>query len=275
MGQKKIFATLFVVLAIACSNPAEKTKKVDTNSENVEEKQLSDAQKLVAGIEQIHRKHVFESFDAVQFDLNLTFGGKERFDGRISMRTNGSAIKTENNNSIKLWNGTKAMVLPDTLNNESARFGLLTWAYFFAAPYKLNDPGTKHEFLGQLQLGESELEANKLTFNKGIGDTPNDWYIVYKDENSDLLAAMAYIVTSGETDLEEAEKDPHVITYEAYVEVGGVPFATQWNFWTWNQEGEMDKLLGNATVSNIEFIKKAGDLFNLTASLDYPDLVED
>jgi len=106
-----------------------------------------------------------------------------------------------------------------------------------------------------------------MTFEKGIGDTPEDWYIVYKDRNSDLLAAMAYIVTSGEKTVEEAEKDPHVITYEAYTEVGGIPFATQWNFWTWNEAGEMNKLLGSATVSNIEFTEKEGDMFQLTASL--------
>ena len=269
MTRKKISATLFMALVIACSNPDKQTNKDESSSENVEKMQLTDAKKLVKSIEQTHRKDVFESFDAVQFDLNLTFGGKERFDGRIYMMTNGGAIKMEDKNSIKLWDGTNAMILPDTSNNESARFGLFTWSYFFAAPYKLNDPGTKHEFLGQIQLGETKFDANKLTFEKGIGDTPDDWYIVYKDGNSDLLAAMAYIVTSGETDLEEAEKDPHVITYEAYIEVEGVPFATQWNFWTWNQEGEMSKLLGTATVSNVEFIKKAGDLFSLSASLDY------
>ncbi|MDB4060624.1 hypothetical protein OAD50_05285 [Vicingaceae bacterium] len=82
--------------------------------------------------------------------------------------------------------------------------------------------------------------------------------------NSDLLAAMAYIVTGGETSVEDAEKTPHVITYEAYVEVKGVPVATQWNFWTWNQAWEMNKLLGSATVSNVDFLEKAGDTFNFT-----------
>ena len=189
--------------------------------------------------------------------------------GRVYLLTVGSKIKIEDATGLKYWDGNNAMVLPNEENNEKARFDLLTWSYFFTAPYKLSDPIVKQEFLGKSRLGDADYEANKMTFEKGIGDTPEDWCIVYKGNNSDLLAAMAYIVTSGETSIEEAEKDPHLITYKGYTEVEGIPFATQWNFWTWNEAGEMNKLLGRATVSNIEFTKKAGDMFQLTASVDY------
>ena len=52
-----------------------------------------------------------------------------------------------------------------------------------------------------------------MTFDRGIGDAPDDWYVVYKDNNSDLLAALVYIVTGGGTSVEVAEEDPHTITY--------------------------------------------------------------
>lgn len=116
-------------------------------------------------------------------------------------------------------------------------------------------------------MGESEYSANKLTFGNGVGDTPEDWYVVYKDRNSDLLAAMVCIITGGGIALEDAEKDPHVITYEAHIALDGMPFATIWNFWTWTKEGKMNTLLGSASVSNILLIKKAGDLSSPTASL--------
>ncbi len=106
------------------------------------------------------------------------------------------------------------------------------------------------------------FETGKLTFGENVGDSPDDWYIVYKEKESSLLAAMAYIVTASSS-VEEAEEDPHAITYEAYTEVGGIPFATQWNFWTWNEQGELNKLLGSATISNIKFIKNSLDEFKI------------
>lgn len=260
-----ILAVLLLAMSVSCTNSTDKSKAVE--EETIEGGvKISDTENLVAAIESAHQKSMFNSYQAIQFEFNLNFGGKERFNGRLYMLIDGSKIKMEDASTVKYWDGSKAMVLPSKENNEKARFDLLTWSYFFSAPYKLNDPGTNHEYLGEIPLGDSKFEANKLTFDKGVGDTPDDWYIIYKDKSSDLLAAMAYIVTSGGTDVEEAEKDPHLITYEAYDVVNGVPFATQWNFWTWTKEGEMKKLLGSATISNIQFIKKAGDIFDLTAS---------
>ena len=53
---------------------------------------------------------------------------------------------------LKYWDGKKAMVLPDNVDDKNARFGLLTWSYFFAAPYKLSDPGTNHKYLSDIPL---------------------------------------------------------------------------------------------------------------------------
>ena len=125
---------------------------------------------------------MFEQNEVVQFDLQLNFGGKERFNGRVYVMISGAKIKMEDDSTLMFWNGEKAMVLPSTENNEKARFDLLTWSYFFTAPYKLSDPGTNHQFLGSSFLGGAEYDANKLTFDQGTGDTPEDWYIVYKDK---------------------------------------------------------------------------------------------
>ena len=266
MGTKVIFTATLLTLVFACANPADqKADEKSSAAEFQDSTKLAASKDLVESIEIAHGEKLFRKNEAIQFDLNLTFGGKERFNGTLFTRTDGSEVKMVDSAGVKYWDGSKVRLIPSDTNMKKARFDLLTWSYFFLAPYKLNDPGTNHAYLGDMPLGEASFPANKLTFNQGVGDTPDDWYVVYKDSNSDLLAAMAYIVTSGDTKVEEAEKDPHVITYEAYVEVGGIPFATQWNFWTWNKEGEMKKLLGSATISNIKFEKKAGDTFNLAA----------
>lgn len=259
---KNSIVYLFVLFLVhsACGNVEQDKTKVQT--EEVKDK----ASQMIQDIEGVHQKESFRSFEAVEFDLQLTFGGKERFNGAISMTTNGTRVLMTDSSGAKLWDGEKALDATTMMEDGAAKFGLLTWSYFFAAPYKLSDPGTTSKYLAEKELGGNSYEAFKLSFGADVGDSPDDWYIVYKDLNSDLLAGMAYIVTGGGTSIEDAEKDPHLITYEAYAEISGIPFATQWNFWTWNDAGEMKKLLGSATVSNIKLIKKAGDLLNLTAS---------
>lgn len=226
----------------------------------VEEKQLTEAESMIQEIEIAHNKTKYEAKEVIQFDLNLIFGGKTRFNGRLSMTPNGGLVRLEDSTKTMIWDGENAYLFPDTIAYEKTRFDVLTWSYFFAAPYKLNDPGAKHEYLASKMLNDQAFSALKLSFESGVGDSPDDWYVVYQDQESKLLAALAYIVTYGKSK-EAAESDPHAITYEAYTEVDGIPFATQWNFWTWNEKGELNKLLGEAQISNIQFIKKAEGMF--------------
>lgn len=46
-------------------------------------------------------------------------------------------------------------------------------------------------------LDEKDHQTAKLTFEKGIGDAPDDWYVVYTDPENNTMQAAAYIVTFG------------------------------------------------------------------------------
>ena len=123
---RKVFlAVTIVAMSSACSFSS------DNNVAKEEPKvEFTDAEKLVAEIEKTHKKEVFEQNEVVQFDLQLNFGGKERFNGRVYVMISGAKIKMEDDSTLMFWNGEKAMVLPSTENNEKARFDLLTWSYF-------------------------------------------------------------------------------------------------------------------------------------------------
>lgn len=226
---------------------------------------------FIQSIEEAHQKAKIKQKEVIQFDLNLSFGGKTKFNGSIVMTPSGNLIKMKDSARTLIWDGNDVLISPDSANTEGARFSVLTWSYFFAAAYKLSDPGAQMKLLGEKSLKNLAVEnadstgfnydAARLYFGDEVGDSPDDWYIVYKDKETNLLAAMAYIVTFGGKSKEKAEETPHLITYEAYADVEGIPIATQWNFWTWNQEGEMGKLLGEARLTNIKFIKQTTDLF--------------
>lgn len=246
--------SLLILLIYACDSQIQK-----------EEHNATPAQDFIQPIQRAHKDSIFQTHSHVQFDLKLIFSSKLRFDGQVYIDLNNHRVKMQDSSKTMIWDGENAYVFPANLDYSKARFDLLTWSYFFLAPYKLDDPGTHFELLGLKKLNDKNFEAGKLSFDKGVGDSPDDWYICYQDPESELLAAMAYIVTYFKKTA-EAEKDPHCISYEAYESVGGIPFATVWNFWTWNEAGELNKLLGTAQISQIQFTKKAPGFFEPDAT---------
>ncbi|MUP46359.1 hypothetical protein E0K83_11450 [Gramella sp. BOM4] len=206
-------------------------------------------------IEEAHNKTAFMTHEAVAFDIKLMFGGKNRLNGEVSMLTNSTKVRLDKNNGTTvIYDGEQVYITPDTANVAGARFDIFTWQYFFAMPFKLTDPGTVWEDPKKHLLDSLEYDAAKLSFESSIGDSPDDWYVVYQDPETSRLKAAAYIVTYSK-DQEEAEKDPHAIVYSDYTMLGGVAFATKWNFHNWSQENGLGEKLGEARISNIRFFK--------------------
>ncbi len=250
---KKLKQYFLILIAsfslLACTQISSKETESDENLNFVE------------SIELAHHANSWYTEELIEFDLELYFGGKERFNGRVYMTPGGGKVRMEGKEEVlMIFDGDKAFISPDSLSLKKARFDLLTWSYFFAAPYKLSDPGTNIEELGRNVLGDNSYNSARLTFDQGVGDSPEDWYVLYQDTATNYLVGMAYIVTYSQSK-EEAEQDPHLITYESFVNIGPYPIATNWNFWTWNMEGEMDKLLGTATISNLKFSPSNSGLF--------------
>ena len=212
-------------------------------------------------VEQAHAKDAFKAYEAIQFDIQLFFGGRERLNGTLTLSTDSrqGLIATKEGKKI-YFQDDKIYFAPDTENVAGTRFSAYTWPYFFMLPYKLNDPGTVwNDYPDKSMNGENYL-THKLSFEPGTGDAPDDWYVVYADEESELLQAAAYIVTAGQSQ-EEAEKDPHAIEYLKYETVQGIPIATAWKFWGWQADQGLTDQLGEAQLSNIQMLKETGEVF--------------
>ncbi len=252
---KRLILPFLVLSFLACNNQEKKA---------TEQKQEAG---LIEKIEAKHHKDRYYNYEMVQFDLHLVFKGKVRFDGTVYMSPDGGMVRMEDSSKVMIWDGHNAYTSDSSAKSmKRTRFDLLTWSYFFAAPYKLSDPGTRFEDQGTRNLNGTPFNAGLLTFDKGTGDSPDDWYVVYATQEEHLLAGMAYIVTY-RTAKKDAEKDPHAITYEAYTDVQGIPISTQWNFWSWNESGDLNRLLGSGVISQVEFKKVEEDLFKPSSNL--------
>ncbi|HEX2253229.1 MAG TPA: hypothetical protein VHQ65_08175, partial [Thermoanaerobaculia bacterium] len=205
-------------------------------------------------IEESHGAEAWRRQEAVAADVVLEFGGDRVFEGRLLFPPDMSASRLElAGGTVAVWDGEAAWVSPASAELPRARFHLLTWPYFLALPFKLRDPGTRLEDLGERPLSGTAYQAARLTFEPGTGDTPDDWYVLYRDPASERLIAAAYIVTYG-TPAEQAEAEPHAITYEDFQEVEGVQVPTTWRFWSWNEEEGVDgEPIGRVALENVRF----------------------
>jgi|AntRauTorcE11898_2_1112593.scaffolds.fasta_scaffold24842_2 hypothetical protein len=234
-----------------------------TNKENASEKQQAEVETIrhefAAPIEKAHNMTAWKQKNALKTDIHVTFGGQTAMKGTLIVEAGGPGIRLEmGDNTVAVFDGQQTWVFPsDSAINP---FNVQTWAYFLKAPYKLNDPGTNIEPKGATQMNGRMYNTAKLTFASSTGDTPDDWYMLYRDQESNQLHAMAYIVTAGKT-VEEANKEPHAITYDNVEMMDGIPVSTTWNFWGWSEEnGFSDQPIGEASLNNTQFVQK-GNLF--------------
>ncbi|CAA6803932.1 MAG: Unknown protein [uncultured Aureispira sp.] len=261
MRHLSILSFLLFSFLVSCStSTTEETNGPNTESkENITEatspKKHSNENVFVASVEEAHQRAAFLTKKAIQFDILLSFGGKERLNGTILVTTDSRQAVTTYKNGEKLYyNEDNVYHAPTMENAKRARFNAYTWPYFALFPYKLSDPGTNWSAYEQTSLNEKEYLSQKLSFDAGTGDDPGDWYIVYADKETHLIDVAAYIVTAGKTQA-EAEEDPHAIQYKDYTMVDGIPIPQRWIFWEWRKEGGLTKELGSAAISNIKFVE--------------------
>lgn len=270
-----------LLLTAACAPPAgDGTPASDAPAEappatdGAAEAALEDADQRFAAafagpIEATHGAEAWYGKDAVAADVAIEFGGNRVFAGdmlftptmekaRVDLPGTGDAT-----GASVVWDGGTAWVSPADAEFPRARFHVLTWPYFLAAPMKLRDPGTRLEDLGSRTMEGRTYDVARLSFEGAVGDTPDDWYVLYRDGETNRLAAMAYIVTYG-TPREDAEAEPHAITYEDFTTVDGVEIPTTWRFWLWNEEdGIHGDPIGRVELSEVRFMTPGPEAFEV------------
>ena len=258
-------AALALLLAAACAPPAEDGGAGAQAS--AEPADRAEAQAAIppfaAAVEAAHGADAWRSHDAFAADAALFYGGQRVFEGTITLTPDAARTRTERaaDGAVLVFDGDTAWVSPADAEWPMARFHALTWPYFAAAPFKLADPGSHLGPLGERDLLGTPHEAARLTFDPGIGDSPDDWYVLYRDPATGRLAAMAYVVTYGRT-AEEAEQEPHAIVYGEFVDVEGVQVPTVWQLYNWSEEeGVHGDPLGRLELSNPRFVEPGPETF--------------
>ncbi|BAM03536.1 hypothetical protein [Phycisphaera mikurensis] len=216
------------------------------------------AEAFVDRIEAAHGVAAYRTHAAVAADFEIAYPGMFAMAGSIVFDTPVGRSRMElDDGSVWVFDGRTAWVAEGSPTTQRARFHLLTWPYFFAAATKLRDPGSQLSGPEMLAVKDPDdvRPAVKLTFDAGVGDSPEDWYHAFADEQG-RLDALGYIVTYGKGRA-AAEESPSICIYDAFEEIDGVTVPVAWTTWPWRPTegivGETHK--GKTRFTNVRFVE--------------------
>lgn len=162
------------------------------------------------------------------------------------------------------WDGKKAWVKPDTLNMPyNVRFWSLTPYFFAAQPFVLGNEGTNLELLPEETYKDRLQDVVKVTFEDGVGDAPDDYYILYFDQETHQLGVIRYIVSYPGY----FEKGKHLpekfMALEGKQEVDNIIFPKAYKTYWWKNDS-IGKHITNIDLSDISFDRTiTNDYFNI------------
>ena len=110
------------------------------------------------------------------------------------------------------------------------RFMALLNYYFLNLPWLTQDAGVILGDPDPARLWDDPIDyvTIRMTFEPGVGDTPDDYYVLYINPTTHLLKACRYIVTYAGVLPEGVEATPeHILVYDEFESVGGLTVPTR------------------------------------------------
>lgn len=138
---------------------------------------------------------------------------------QVDLQTRKTRIDTDN--YTLGFDGSEVWVTPnlEAFGKGSARFYHNLIFYFFALPYVAADPGINYEVLPDYQLNDKLYDAVKISYDTGVGDAPDDEYIMHFDKETGIMHLLLYTVTYYSK--EKGDKF-NAIIFDDWVDVNGL-----------------------------------------------------
>lgn len=214
---KNIFYKSVALLLIACGP----TQNQSEESKHAEVTYTSPAH---------HSERLTKLFDA--------HGGYEQWSKMKSLsyvKGDESTITNLQNRKIRLespkqvigFDGSEVWVTPDTVDASRARFYHNLYFYFYTMPFVVGDSGALYEDVEPRALAGKTYHGIKISYGEGVGDAPDDNYILWVDPKTNKMEWLMYTVTYSSG---KPSNDYHLIRYATWQEINGLilPTSLQW-----------------------------------------------
>ena len=143
----------------------------------------------------------------------------------------------------------------------NARFYYNLMFYFYAMPFILADDGIIYEDVDALAFEDKSYPGIKISYESGVGESPEDEYILYYDAETHKMEWLGYTVTYF---TKEKSKEWHFIKYSNWQNMDGLvlPETLTW----YNYENNLPTTMRNDlkfTDIKISKEKPDSDLFEI------------
>ena len=130
-------------------------------------------------------------------------------------------VRLEGGEWVIGFDGEEVWVSPDkvTYGGNSARFYHNLIFYFYAMPFVLADPGIIYETLEPAEIQGKMLNRVSIKYGDGVGDAPDDEYIICFDPETNKMEWLLYTVTYFAN---EPTKKYNALHYDKWNDVSGI-----------------------------------------------------
>lgn len=239
---KKIILLSLSILVMACGGKS---------TSEVQETPQTNASHHSASIAKVFDAHGgFDNWSKLKM-LTYENGGS-----KTTVELQNRYTRIESETQTVGFDGERVWVNPPSENASRQRMRYNLMFYFYAFPFVVGDPGVNYDPMNPIEIKGERYNAVKVTYNAGIGDAPNDSYIILSNQQTDRMEWLMYTATFG-----GAAKDSYsLIRYGGWKEMGGVilPSSLQWYSYV---DGEAGEPRGGANLFE-----------NIKVSQEYPSM---
>ncbi|MFC4632306.1 DUF6503 family protein [Dokdonia ponticola] len=220
---------LFIAVAIfALSCKETTTTQQTTTTTSTPEVTKTPEKSYPPSIDAVFKAHggidTWNTMNALSFTLQKE-GGDELHTVDLKSRK----VTVETDKYTIGFDGEKVWIAQDStyFPPQRARFYHNLMFYFYAMPFVLADDGITYSEVPALEFEGVSYPGTKISFGAGVGDAPDDEYILYRNPTTHQMAWLAYTVTYGKN--EKSDRFSY-IKYDQWTAVNGVqlPSVLQW-----------------------------------------------
>jgi len=240
---------LFCVGLIACNpkqaeKPTEKEMKVETPDLK------ANYPSAIWDIFEAHGSlHNWRQYKSLIFETGSEEEGWEKHSTDLNSRL----ASIEASNYSMGYDGSNVWIKQDTAAYKGdPRFYYNLMFYFYAMPFILGDEGIQYTQVDPVTIQDQTYEGIKVSYNAGVGTSPEDEYIVYYDPATKKMHWLAYTVTYFS---KEKSENFNIVHYTDWAETNGLLLPTEMAFYRFpnNQLGEAR---GSSSFKGVQLSKE-------------------
>ncbi len=247
--KKLTLLALLATVIFACKQEVKTDQEPvieESKKEEIVKDRSADFPEDIAAIFKAHGGiQAFDAMNTLVFELEKTDGNEKH---TTDLKTRHARIET--NVFVLGFDGEEAWLEQEdsTAFKGNPRFYHNLMFYFYAMPFVLGDEGISYEKVDDLKIGDISYPGYKISYNDGVGDSPEDNYFLYYDATTKKMKFLGYTVTFFS---KEASDKISLIEYSDWNDVNGLllPKTIKWRAY---ENGEVGDVKSERNFVNAE-----------------------